>query len=115
MSSELAKIYERENQTNNTNAWKSTSRAKSPIGKDIVEKWLSEKIKDINQFLISVYFEYQFWSVRGFLKEAKRILKEAKNKTRKYEINYFDKNEMKKYATKYQAKKFLEHIHKHFN
>lgn len=54
-------------------------------------------------------------SVRGFLKEAERILKEAKNKTRKYEINYFDKNEMKKYATKYQAKKFLEHIHKHFN
>ena len=53
-----------------TNAWKATSRAKSPIGKDIVEKWLSEKIKDINQFLISVYpnknFEYQFWSVRGF-------------------------------------------------
>ncbi len=70
LSSELAKIYKRENQTNNTNAWKATSRAKSPIGKDIVEKWLSEKIKDINQFLISVYpnknFEYQFWSVRGF-------------------------------------------------
>lgn len=92
---------------------------KSSIGEDIVAKWLSEKIKDINQFLTSIYpnrnFEYQFWSVGGFSEEAERILKEAKNKTRKYEINYFDKNEMKKYATKYQAKKFLERIYKHFN
>jgi len=90
----------------------------SMINEEFVEKWLSEKIVDIHNFLIGIYpskkFEYQLWSTGGFATAAAEKLLAVKTKTKRYKVSYFDKSDMVDYAKNNNAQGFLSHIRKHF-
>ena len=68
------------------------------------EKYLKEKIpiiyKGLRKNNSNQEIEFELWSTGGFSEEALKLLEEYKEKTKKYKISYFNKNEIEEKAKK---------------
>lgn len=88
------------------------------IDEDFIDIWLKVKVRDIFHYLSGEYsnrnFTFQIWSTGGFTKEAEAKLEKAKNETRKYTIDYLNKEDMLVLAKKSKAQNFIKHVEKHF-
>lgn len=67
---------------------------------DYTEKWIKEKIPFINKWLKNNDFYrnkkiiHEIWSTGGFYEDSLNLLRERKESTKKYQINYYDYNDM---------------------
>ena len=91
---------------------------KGKIEKEYVEKWLSSRIPVFRKFLERKYpgtkIEFSLWSLGGFDDQAKAILKEHKSTVKKYQLSYYNKEEVYVYAKELGDKILCEQIKKHF-
>lgn len=83
-----------------------------PVDLDYVEIYLSEKIKEIRGWLAATHSDkrhrFEIWSTGGYTKEALVLLKETKNKVRKFDFDYLDQQDIKERANKLNSEKFKE-------
>lgn len=88
------------------------------VGKDYIEKWLSERIPTFRRFLSETYpdrkIEFSIWSLGGFDEQAEALLKNHKEGAKKYELTYYDKEGIYQFAKSKNDKTFCEQINKHF-
>lgn len=66
---------------------------------DFVEKWLSKNIRQIREWIFEEYgadkeVTFQLWSLGGFTDAAREALTDAARKTRKYKIEFFDREQL---------------------
>jgi hypothetical protein len=67
---------------------------------DYTKKWIKEKIPFINKWLKNHDFYrnrkiiHEIWSTGGFSEDSLKLLRESKKSTKKYQINYYDYNDM---------------------
>jgi hypothetical protein len=67
---------------------------------DYTEKWIKENIPFINKWLKNHDFYrnrkiiHEIWSTGGFSEDSLKLLRESKKSTKKYQINYYDYNDM---------------------
>lgn len=93
--------------------------SRSKLSKEFIEKWLSENIPLTRKWLLSNYpekrdFEFQLWSVGGFDDESSQLLQHARQNNNKYEITYYDLNNMIELAKANNAQMFLNTLRQHF-
>ena len=95
---------------------------KTPISLDIIEKW-NEKIafiykvieknrsftSDKNRDII-----FEFWSISGFSEEATQYLQEKKNNLKKYKIEFYKRDEIRKKAKDSNANKITDIMNEYF-
>jgi len=83
-----------------------------PVDIDYIEIYLSEKIKEIRGWLAITHSDkrhrFEIWSTGGYTKEALVLLKETKDKVRKFDFDYLDQNDIKERANKLNSEKFKE-------
>lgn len=92
----------------------------SPIEKNDIDKWLGEKIPVIRKWILNqpsisdfqVIFE--FWSTGGFTPEAKELINNRKESTKKYIINTFELDEMIELSKSTKTKKFTEILQEYY-
>lgn len=91
---------------------------KSKLDEKFVRKWLNENIPFTRKYLKDRYqtdnIEFQLWSVSGFDDVAVDLLKNAKYETKKYEINYYDRNQMIAMAKVSRDQHFVDIMNQHF-
>ena len=80
---------------------------RSAIGLDFVDTWLSKNIKQIRKWLLNKYpgkeIKFHLWSLGGFTSDAITALSAASNNTRKYTIEYLDRNQILSLARKHHV------------
>ena len=59
--------------------------------------------------------DFQLWSVSGFTDTALALLKKAKEETKKYEIEYYERDQMLAIAKKSGDQHFVEIMNEHFS
>tara|TARA_R110002050_G_scaffold73864_2_gene158778 strand:- start:1434 stop:2894 length:1461 start_codon:yes stop_codon:yes gene_type:complete len=83
-----------------------------PVDIDYIEIYLSDKIKDIRGWLAVTHSDkrhrFEIWSTGGYTKEALVLLKETKEKVRKFDFDYLDQKDIKERANKLNSEKFKE-------
>lgn len=83
-----------------------------PVDTDYIEIYLSEKIKEIRGWLAVSHSDkrhrFEIWSTGGYTKEALVLLKETKDKVRKFDFDYLDQKDIKERANKLNSEKFKE-------
>jgi hypothetical protein len=83
-----------------------------PVDVEYIEIYLSEKIKEIRGWLAITHSDkrhrFEIWSTGGYTKEALVLLKETKDKVRKFDFDYLDQNDIKERANKLNSEKFKE-------
>lgn len=88
------------------------------IDKEYVEKWLSSRIPAFRSFLGRIYpgreLEFSLWALGGFDKQAEDLLKEHKSNVKKYQISYYDKDGIYRYAKERNDNALCEQVKKHF-
>lgn len=71
---------------------------RSPIDLTFVEKWLSKNVPQIRSWIVEKYpdkdISFQLWSLGGFSPEALKALSDASANTKKYEIDYLDRDQI---------------------
>lgn len=93
---------------------------KSMLGKEYIEKWLSTNVPQTRDWLIQNYsnndlsLEFQLWSLGGFSEESLSILQKAKDNTRKYSIDFFDKKDILRMAKEKKVQCFVDILQQHF-
>lgn len=82
------------------------------VGEEYIQKYLSERIPAFRKWLDKYHPDkkqvFEIWSTGGFTEEALVLLSNAKLKTRKYSINYLDKNQILEKAKELGSNKFTE-------
>lgn len=87
---------------------------KHPINKEEIETWLGHKIPVIRKWILDQpslsgrEITFEFWSTGGFTPEAEQILEKRKSNTKKYNINYFNLDQMINKSKELNSKKFTE-------
>lgn len=72
-----------------------------PVGKEFIKKWLTDNIPTIRNWLLSQdeysnkNLVFELWSTGGFEKEAMELLDIHSNRTQKYIMQYYGKQEIK--------------------
>lgn len=83
-----------------------------PVDIKYIEIYLSEKIKEIRGWLAITHSDkrhrFEIWSTGGYTKEALVLLKETKDKVRKFDFDYLDQNDIQERANKLNSEKFKE-------
>ncbi|WP_026451346.1 hypothetical protein [Aequorivita capsosiphonis] len=83
-----------------------------PVDIEYIEIYLSEKIKEIRGWLAITHSDkrhrFEIWSTGGYTKEALVLLKQTKDKVRKFDFDYLDQNDIKERANKLNSEKFKE-------
>ena len=92
---------------------------KAKLDDKFVRKWLNENVPIIRKCLIDRYptdkIDFQLWSVSGFTDVALALLKKAKEETKKYEIEYYERDQMLAIAKKSGDQHFVEIMNEHFS
>lgn len=85
-----------------------------PIDDEYIKNFLSIKILAARRWLEEVYpnrnYIFEIWSTGGFTEESIDLLSTAKNKTKKYELNYYNQSDIIEKAKELNSKKFSEII-----
>lgn len=85
---------------------------RSALGIDFVEVWLSKNIKQIRKWVIENFpgrdIKFHLWSLGGFTSDAIAALSEASNNTRKYTIEYLDRNQILSLARKHHVQPVVD-------
>lgn len=93
---------------------------KNMVSKDIVEEWLSKKVSRIFKNHHQYNYDnkrcvFEFWSVSGFTEEAISFLKEKKENTKKYDIEFYSEKEIMQKAKDSKAKKISDIMRDYFS
>ena len=85
---------------------------RSALGIGFVETWLSKNIKQIRKWVIENFpgrdIKFHLWSLGGFTSDAIAALSEASNNTRKYTIEYLDRNQILSLARKHHVQPVVD-------
>lgn len=92
---------------------------KSALDAVFVEKWLSQTIHRIRTWALDRYrdgqeLKFQLWSLGGFTPEAVSLLTSAAARTRKYEIEFFDKSQIIDLAKARKVQPVVDILQQHF-
>mgnify|MGYP000349314370 CR=1 FL=1 len=93
---------------------------KHPVSKEEIEVWLGEKVPIIRKWILDQpsisdrEITFEFWSTGGYTNEARVLLEKRKNKTKKYNINYFDLEDMIIKSKELNSKKFTEILREYY-
>lgn len=91
---------------------------KAKLDEKFVRKWLTDNVPVTRKCLIDRYqidkIDFQLWSVSGFDDAALELLKKAKEETKKYEIEYYERDQMIVNAKKAGDQHFVEIMNQHF-
>ena len=91
---------------------------KSPLSISYVEKWLSEIVPTFRSWMQQTYpsysYEFQIWSVGGFDDKSMELLEKHKNTAKKYQLNYYCKQEILEKAKNANDTVLINQINKHF-
>lgn len=93
---------------------------KHPVPKEEIEVWLGEKVPIIRKWVLNQpsisdrEITFEFWSTGGFTDEARVLLEKKKNNTKKYNIDYFDLEDMIKKSKELNSKKFTEILREYY-
>lgn len=92
---------------------------KSALQEDYVEKWLSQIIQRIRAWVLQRYPEgqrlkFQLWSLGGFTPKAAALLAAAAERTGKYEIEFFDKQQIIDLAKAHKVQTVVDLLQQHF-
>lgn len=83
-----------------------------PVDIDYIEVYLSQKVKEIRGWLSNSYPEkkqrFEIWSTGGFTADAIELLQETKSKSRKFEFDYLNQDNIKERADRLNSDKFKE-------
>ena len=89
-----------------------------PVDIDYIEHYISNKIVIIRKWALNVYPEksltFEIWSTGGFTEAAEKKLATAKVKTKKYDIEYFNKQKILEKANGINSPKFKEILRDYF-
>lgn len=90
-----------------------------PVNKTyITDQYLTNNIQIIRTWLLEKFpnkkHSFEIWSTGGFEPEAEEILRKAKENTKKYDIDYFDKNTILEKAGKLNTSKFTKILKDYF-
>lgn len=92
---------------------------KAKLDEKFVRKWLTDNVPVIRKCLIDRYrtdkIDFQLWSLSGFDDAALGLLKKAKEETKKYEIEYYESDQMIANAKKAGDQHFVEIMNQHFS
>ncbi|WP_168421782.1 hypothetical protein, partial [Candidatus Ulvibacter alkanivorans] len=84
------------------------------VDKDEIEQWLGKNIPIIRKWILDQpsicerNIKFEFWSTGGFTDEAKTLLESRKISTKKYEICFYDLNDMISMSKHINSKKFTQ-------
>lgn len=90
------------------------------IEDDYVEKWLSEKIPVIRDWALrqdsirNKQFVFEIWSTGGFTDKSYDKLSIAHNKTKKYQIDFYDFPQMLQIAKEQKIPHFIEILNSYY-
>lgn len=90
------------------------------IKKADIETWLGEKIPVIRKWVLDQpsisdkQIVAQYWATGGFEDDALELIKERKNKTTKYVIEFFSLDEMIEKSQEVKSKKFEEVLREYY-
>ena len=91
---------------------------KYPIDKEYIEKWISVRIPVVRHFLNEIYptkeLEFSIWSLGGFNDQALELLNHHKNSTKKYQLNFLDKEGVHSFAKEKKDHLFCKQLMEHF-
>ena len=73
----------------------------------VIFEWI--KLQDNGKFVV-----FEFWATTGFTDDAIKLLAERKSKTKKYQIEFYGKNEIMEKAKNSKAKKITEIMREYF-
>ncbi len=83
-----------------------------PIEDDYMEEYLAEKVSDIRKWLKKTHPEkrhqFEIWSTGGFTDEASDRFLTIKERTRKYDLNYYNAQDILEKAGELKSGKFKE-------
>ena len=92
---------------------------KSKLDEKFVKKWLTDNVPVTRKCLMERYqtdkIDFQLWSVSGFDDAALTLLKKAKEETKKYEIEYYERDQMIAIAKDAGDRRFIEIMNEHFS
>lgn len=83
---------------------------------NFAEKWLSTNIPRIREWFLRAYPEnnglsFQLWSLGGFTREAREKLSKAAEKTKKYKIEFFDRDRILEMAREKKVQPVVDILH----
>lgn len=92
---------------------------RSAIDEKYVEKWIRKNIPQIREWLNVRYpdigcFEFQLWSLGGFSPNALYMLKDARENTKKYRIEFFDKDQILNMIRQHNVQHLADLLRRHF-
>lgn len=92
---------------------------RSAVDEKYVERWLGKNIPQTREWLNERYpdigcFEFQLWSLGGFSPNALNMLKDAKDKTKKYRIEFFNKEDILEKIKQHNVQHLADLLRKHF-
>lgn len=92
---------------------------RSAIDEKYVEKWIRKNIPQIREWLNVRYpdigcFEFQLWSLGGFSPNALNMLKDARENTKKYRIEFFDKDQILNMIRQHNVQHLADLLRRHF-
>jgi len=83
-----------------------------PVDIDYIEVYLSEKVKEIREWLSDRYPEkrqrFEIWSTGGVTDESIKLLKNTKSKVRRFDFEYLNQTDIKERANRLNSEKFKE-------
>ncbi|WPX25308.1 hypothetical protein [Mucilaginibacter sp. 5C4] len=83
-----------------------------PIDQEYIKRYLTEIIPATRKWMLDKFPEkkhsFEIWSTGGFTKEALSELQAAKDKTKKYQIDFLDKEGILSKAKNLKTNKFYE-------
>lgn len=91
---------------------------KSKLDDAFVRRWLNENVPIIRKCLIDRYhtdkIDFQLWSVSGFTDAALALLEKAKEETKRYAVEYYERDQIMDIAKKAGDQYFVEIMNEHF-
>lgn len=92
----------------------------SKIDDAYIEQWLSKKVSVIRQWALSCdslcdkQIVFEIWSTGGFTDEATERLSVAHQRTKKYQIDFYDSNTMLQIAKEKNVRHFVEIVNSYY-
>ena len=92
---------------------------RSAVEEVFVEKWLSQNIVRIRKWVQNRYqdgrrIRFQLWSLGGFTSGAQSLLDSASSSAKKYDIDFFDKNQIIDMAKEHRVQPVVDVLNQHF-
>ena len=92
---------------------------RSMIDEKFVDEWLGTKIPQIRKWLFEKHNEtqkhiFQLWSIGGFTDGAETLLQRRQGDVTKYEIEFYNKGQMREIALRNNTRTFLALLDQHF-